>query len=327
LGFAVGLALAAFLMESYGLPRILDLLGRAGWLGLMAVVLFHLIQVLFSAAAWRAVAGPTLPQPPLRTFLTLRWVREGVNNLLPVAQIGGELVAARLLWRRGVPLAQAVAGAIVDLTVEMLTQVGFTLLGLALLLLTVGSGVAGAAWGGLAAAAAVAAGFLAAQWLGLGRLLEAGLVRLGALIGWEGGAEMEGLHAALVGLYRAPRRLAGAAFCHSLSWLLGGAEVCLALHLLGRDVGPAAGLVIESLGQAFKAVAFAVPGALGVQEGGLVVVCGLFGLRPDLALALSLTKRLREAVLGVPALAAWRWLAGSPHRTAANPVPPSGALR
>lgn len=323
LGFAAGVALSAWLLSSYGVAAIFGLLARAGW-GLVPVVLFHVPQLVASAAAWRAIAGPTRPQPSLREFAVLRWVREGANNLLPVAQIGGEFIAARLLRRRGVPLVRAVAGAVGDLTMEMVTQIAFTLLGLGLLLLLVGGGgVARAVVGGLAVAAAAAVGFVAAQNLGLASLIERGLARLGAATGWAGFGEVEGLHAAITGLYRAPRRLLRAAGWHSLSWLLGGVEVCLALHVLGRDVGIGPGLVIESLGQALKAAGFAVPGALGVQEGGLIVVCGLFGLSPELAIALSLVKRLREVAFGVPALLAWhRMEAGAP---AADPERPEAA--
>ena len=97
-----------------------------------------------------------------------------------------------------------------------------------------------------------------------------------------------------------------------MSWLLGGVEVCLALHLLGTDVGLAEGIVIEALGQALKAAGFAVPGAIGVAEGGYVVVCHLFGIAPDVAIALGLVKRLREVALGLPALLAWQGLEARP---------------
>jgi uncharacterized membrane protein YbhN (UPF0104 family) len=93
-----------------------------------------------------------------------------------------------------------------------------------------------------------------------------------------------------------------------LSWALGAVEVALAAHYLGRSVTLAQAFIIESLGQAVKAVGFAVPGALGVQEGGLILVCGLFGITPVTAIALSLIKRLREIVLGVPGLLAWGWV-------------------
>jgi uncharacterized membrane protein YbhN (UPF0104 family) len=125
-------------------------------------------------------------------------------------------------------------------------------------------------------------------------------------LGWAGTANVEGLHKALIDCYRSPRRVALAALWQMVSWLLGGVEVCLALHFLGRDVGIGAGLIIESLGQALKAVGFAVPGALGVQEGGYIVICQALGLAPELAIALSLMKRLREVTLGVPGLIFWQ---------------------
>ncbi len=303
----IGLALAAWLIGANDVGRIVGLLRNAGWFGIAAVVAFHLVQLYCSAASWWVITGPTRPRPSLRTFIVLRWVREGVNNLLPVAQIGGEFVASRLLGQRGVPLAPAIAGTVADLTMEMVTQIAFTLLGLALLLHSVGNGgIANTVLGGIGAAVVVAAVFLGAQWFSFA--IEKGLLRLGQALGWTGAGQVTGLHAALTACYRAPRRLALSAFWHSVSWLLGGIEVCLALHFLGHDVGIGPGLVIESLGQALKAVGFAVPGALGVQEGGYIVVCQLFGLSPEVAIALSLMKRLREVVLGVPGLVAWQRL-------------------
>ena len=304
-----GLGLAAWLLAAYGVHRILALLEGAGW-GILLVVAVHLVQMLFSAQAWRVIAGRTRPRPSLAGFIMLRWIREGVNNLLPVAQIGGEVIAARLLRRRGVRLTQAVAGTVADLTMEMLTQIGFTLLGLGLLLLTVGGGEDTVRWVvlGLAFGALAAAGFVAAQWFGLARAVEWLVLRLGRAFGWTDMGEITGLDDALRRTYRGAPRLLLAATNHMVSWLLGGAEVCLALHLLGHAVGFAPGLVIESIGQALKAAGFVVPGALGVAEGGLIVVCHLYGISPEVAIALALMKRLREVGLGVPALAVWQRL-------------------
>ncbi len=318
IGGVAGLALAVWLLASYGVGRILDLLALAGWVGVLSVTLFHLVQVLFSAAAWRIIAGPTEPRPSLWRYGVLRWLREAVNNLLPVAQIGGEFVAGRVLQRWGVPLAPAIAGTVADLTMEMLTQILFTLLGLVLLLYSVGhSNIADYVISFLGVACLVAAGFLGAQWLGLAAAIERGLMRLGRSLGWSGTGKVEGLHKALLDCYRAPKRLFWAACSHSLSWLLGGAEVCLALHFLGHDVSLSAGLIIESLGQALKAAGFAVPGALGVQEGGYIVICQLFNLSPEVAIALSLMKRLREVVLGVPGLVMWQRMEFRTRRAAA----------
>ena len=311
-GGAVGVALAVWLLRNYGLGRILDVLGRAGWLGVIAIVSFHLPQMLCSALGWQAIAASAgEPQPPLRSYFLLRWIREGVNNLLPLAQIGGEFIAARLLQRRGLPLAGAIAGTIADLLVEVATQILFTLLGVLLLVQLNGRGdFEGLALRGLLLATLVVAAACAAISLGAVAWLERAILRLGQSLGWPGTARIGGLHVALVGCYRSPSRIALAGAWHLASWLLGGIEVCLALHFLGRDVGIATGLVIESLGQAAKSIGFAVPGAVGVQEGGYVVICGVLGIEPQIAIALSLLKRLRELLLGIPGLVLWQRASG-----------------
>jgi putative membrane protein len=268
-------------------------------------MLFHVPQLLCSALGGRAIAGASELRP--RNWLSLRWIREAVNNLLPSAQIGGELVAARLLRRRGVPLGAAIGGTIADLMMEMATQVLFTVLGVVLLVHLVGhTATTDVVMKGLLFAALVVATVFAALWLGLAAVIEKAVLRMGRSLGWPATAQVSGLHAALVSCYRSPARVAGAALWHLASWLLGGIEVCLVLHFFGHDVGLGPGTIIESLGQAAKAAGFAVPSAIGVQEGGYVLVCRLLGISPEIAIALSLVKRLREVVLGIPGLILWQ---------------------
>jgi hypothetical protein len=47
-------------------------------------------------------------------------------------------------------------------------------------------------------------------------------------------------------------------------------------------------------------------GALGVQEGGLILLGAVVGLAPEVALALSLVKRIRELLVGLPGLLVWQ---------------------
>lgn len=305
---ALGVALAVWLLKSYGISRILDVLTRVGWFGMIVIVLFHLPQMLLSALGWQIIAAsPTERRPRLQTYFLLRWIRESVNNLLPLAQIGGEFVAARLLRRRGVPLASAIGITVADLLMEGATQVVFAVVGVVLLAHLVGhSNITELAVRGLLIAALIVAGAFVAIWLGVTSVVERGLLRLGESLGWPSTARIGGLHAALVSCYRSPARVLLAGYSQLTSWLLGGIEVWLVLHFFGRDIGLDAGVVIESLGQAAKSIGFAVPSAAGVQEGGYVVVCGVLGIPPEIALALSLVKRLREIALGLPGLVLWQ---------------------
>jgi hypothetical protein len=68
-----------------------------------------------------------------------------------------------------------------------------------------------------------------------------------------------------------------------LGWLAGTGQVYLILQLIHHPIGWTIALLLESLGQAIRGAAFAIPGALGVQEGGYLLLAPLAGLPPDAA--------------------------------------------
>ena len=295
-GGVTGAALGVGLLTYYGLDSVLSLLRNAG-IGILPVIAFHITQLWLTGQAWRTLGRSAAPGT---SFLMIRWIREGIGSLVPMGQVGGIAVAVRLLSRRGVPPAEAVATTVTDLSLEMATQIVFTLMGTAILLQMFDPApLALPLVTGVVALLCMTGALAGAQWLGLGRIAERLARRSGRF------SAIEGLHEAILDTYREPRRLAVAGFCHLLAWSLGSVEICLAFHALGHDIGLAQGFVIESLGQMFKAVSFAIPSALGVQEGGYVLICNLLGIPPDLALALSLIKRLRDVALGAPSIALW----------------------
>jgi uncharacterized membrane protein YbhN (UPF0104 family) len=104
-------------------------------------------------------------------------------------------------------------------------------------------------------------------------------------------------------MWREPRAILACTGWKLASWLLGTFEVWIALTLLGAPVGLLEALIVESLIEAVRGAAFLVPSALGVQEAGLVLLGSAIGLSADVALALSLVKRARELLVGLPGLA------------------------
>jgi putative membrane protein len=184
----------------------------------------------------------------------------------------------------------------------------FTMLGLSLLLASVrGAGVSGSAIAGLALSALGAVAFYLMQRRGLFSATANFLRGVVPAVEWS--SVLDGAGATDVWirrLYRHPRSLAVAEIWHALSWVLGAGETWLALSFLGHPVELRTAIVIESLGEAIRTGAFPVPAALGVQEGGFVLLGGLFGLTPDVSVALSLAKRVRELVLGIPGLIVWQ---------------------
>jgi len=271
----------------------------------------HAGQLFLSALAWRSLLGRAVGRG---TAFRLRVVRESVDSLLPVAQVGGEILAVGLLARRGVPPTLAGAGTALDLLVEGATLPVVILLGLGTLWLLGGDVRAlPAVLGAVALGIAGAAGFALAQRFGLLRLIEAVARRLPPAM------RVDGLHQELLARARNRRALASTAILHVAAWSGGAFEVWLAMWALGHsvEIGPA--FVIESLGMAARGAGFAVPGALGVQEGGFVAAAALFGIPPETALALSALKRVREVAVGLVGLALWRM-----ERMGSKPLPPLG---
>ena len=135
-------------------------------------------------------------------YFWLRWIRGSTDGVVPIVPLSGELVATRILGLRRTPLAGA--GVIVDLTAELIAQLLFAILGLALL---------------------------------------------------------------------------------------------MASHPGSRHL---------------------VPLNAGVQEGAYVLIGSLLGLPAGLALALSLLKRARDLIKGVPALLVWQFIEGKELRRPAD---------
>ncbi|MDA0664967.1 MAG: lysylphosphatidylglycerol synthase domain-containing protein, partial [Proteobacteria bacterium] len=303
----LGGGLFTTLIVWYGAADILAGVVAIGW-GILPVILFRIALLVVDMLSWHVLI-PREKRIPGGQLFWIRWVADSVNTLLPVARIGGEFLRALMLHRRGVEGPIAGASVMVDLTAGILTQFIFSLVGVmafaaivggshnTILNLTIGLALFGA---GLAA-------FYALQrsgpFLRLARLMER-FARVNAWAVFTGGAAA--LDAAVIAMYRQRRATTLCCFWRIVGWVAGTGEVWLILTLLGHPVTLTEAFVLESLGQAARSAGFMIPGGLGVQEGGLILIGNHIGLTPELALTLSLIKRGRELIVGIPGLVAWQ---------------------
>ncbi|MCJ2123637.1 lysylphosphatidylglycerol synthase domain-containing protein [Methylobacterium sp. J-077] len=329
IGTLIGLGLAIWLVATNDLSAVAAAFGRIGLVGFAGVTLVRALVVLVCGLAWARILDGLSPAPA-SSCLILRFVREGINVLLPVASVGGDVLGARLLTFWGVTGTLAAASVLADLLFQVGTLALFAGLGAGLLSRVEGPAAAELAqWTlrTLAVAGLAVAAFFALQRTGIVRVLEDRVAALGRRFVRETETRPEPaprIQGALDTVWAAGRRgrLAQSFALHALAWLLGAAEVAVVLTCIG--VGPISLseiLVIEALSQAIKAAAFLVPSGLGVQEGGLVLVCGLFGIDAGTAIALSLARRIPDVVLGLPALLVWQNLEA--RRTGVRPATPT----
>lgn len=299
IAWLLGVAALAALIAFNNPTRIADGIAALGW-WLVAIVAWHVFPLLIDARAWQLLYRR---RPSVPALLTAIWIGEGVNGLFPIPHLG-EIARARIA-RQTAQRGEAAATVVVDLTLGVATELVFALLGVALL----------ATWSHklgavrfLAPVGAVILGSVLAFYF----LQRAGLFALAVRIAhrWSDAARRRfdvdsaaALDEAVRQIYLRRGPLIQSAIWRLAGWLVGSGETWLVFYALGQPIGVADAIVIESLGHAARSAAFVIPGGLGVQDGALLALSAALGLGPEAGLVLALTKRLRELILGVPALA------------------------
>ena len=303
---SIGVLLFVGVLVSQDLSAIIATLARAGW-GLLLVALFHLLPLLLDAIAICVLFELGSSRSPYRDSLLARWVGESANSLMPAGQIGGPVLMARHLVQRGMLGQDAAAAITVSTTLQTFAQIVFALIGVILL----GAQTSHSSPLALRTSALIASAFLAVQVGGFyliqrrglfGKLMRA-VRRFSAKRDWsQWVTQAQAIDLAVEGTYRRNGAVTTSFLLSLVGWIVGTGEVYLIALFLETPVTWRDALLLESLGQAIRGAGFAIPGALGVQEGGYLLLGPLAGLSPDAALALSLAKRARELLLGLPGL-------------------------
>ena len=318
IGALLGLALLVTLLIRADYPAILHTLGSGGW-QLLWLVPYRALFFLLYAIGWLALLRPY--DPGHRTSLGyLFWVasvREAVDRLLPVASVGGSIVGIRLVRWRGLATAPIAASVIVEIVLTLIVLYLFTAMGLFLL---AEFGAAGQAYHRvlLAFLLTLPVPVASALLLRYGSAFKRLQRFLRPLVGESTLSEQAAsLDHELRASMRRVWRLLPAGALQFAAFVSVSFEIWFALRLFGHPVGWGTAVVLESMTQALRHLAFVVPAGIGVQEAGLVVFGHALGVGADLALAVSMAKRMREVLCGVPPLLSWQWLEG--RRLSANP--------
>jgi putative membrane protein len=307
----LGVALLIGLVIRADLAGMVQTLALAGW-KLLWLIPYRALYFLLYAIGWLILLRPydQQRQAGLGYLFWVTSVREAVDRLLPVASIGGSVVGIRLMrWRR-LAAAPVSATVVVEILLTLCVLYLFTALGLYLLFDLQATGpeyrrLLLAFLFSLPAPLAVALllryGSVFAR---LQRLLRP-LVGESALSDGAAALDRE-LRACLSRGWA----LLGVATLQLVAVTSGAFEIWLVLRLCGHPVGAGAALLLESMIQALRHLAFFVPAGLGVQEAGLVLFGHVLGISSELALAVSTAKRMREILCGLPPLLSWQWLEG-----------------
>lgn len=300
-----GLGVAIFLVMDGGAELVLSTFAAAGW-GIVVVTLIHFLHMLLAGRGWQVLWHPSR-RPKISLFVWVLWVREAVNALLPVARIGGEVAALRIMRKSGMPLSSVVGSLMVETTLSVATTFLFVLMGLFILGWRVPEHGMFLQWGlGLLVAALCLGVLFALQKYGAFSLLSR-IVNMFAKGKFEH-LHMSGkkLDRAVAAFYGRPARLFSCTFWSFIAWGVGALEIWAALHFLGYNASISDAIILEAMIMATGSAAFFVPASLGVQEGTFLIFGRLLGIPDETCLALALVRRSRDILLMVPGLLIWQ---------------------
>lgn len=279
-------------------------LGAGGWVVmLLPSVLMYLVDCL----GWQFTLGQYKTAVPLPRLFVIRTAGELVNATTPTASVGGEPLKAQLLKQYSIPMVEGLASVIVAKTTMTIAQIVYILLGIGLgvWILSRSESVQAHHVSGLAAGLSLAlllfatALFILMQRRGLFtflfRILGRWRIRLVSLEARR--EKLLALDESIMSFYsraRTPFFLSTITFL--LGWCVEAIEVYVILLYLGEPIDVFTALSIDALSTFIKGGTVFIPGSVGAQEAGNVMLLKAYGYSDVTGMTFALLRRGRELV-------------------------------
>ena len=300
----VGLLTLILIVWHIGPGQIYDAAAQLGPVALLVLLIPSLIMYVVEAYGWKVTLGPSAKNIPFWRVLAIRTAGEVVNMTTPTAYVGGEPLKAYLLKKHQVPMVEGLASVIIAKTTMTIAEVLFILLGIALGVWLLGGNDSS---GHTVAAALVSVGLLAfgtaafmfVQRQGLFTWLLGFLRKIGLRIAYLEAREekLRSLDRTILTFYRDNRP----AFYSStglffLGWMAEALEVYVIIYYLGGPAMALSAISIGALSVFIKGGTFFIPGSLGAQDGGNMLLLRAFGYSDVTGITFALLRRFRELV-------------------------------
>lgn len=325
--FFLGLGLLIGGAAWLGTDSIIKSFLTVGFQGISLLTLWQVLIILLLSWAWYTI----YPHIELIRFIWARFLREGAATCLPFSQVGGILLSIRAVCYKkyryiknpeNLTLAQGISLNIVDVTTETLAQVIFILSGISLLIM--------GQYHDTLRNMTVPGTHISLKWfiiigivflfLGIGCLIwsqRQGMTLIRKIVGFlskniaqqwgdQITASTENLQDSLNRIWSHPTNVLFSCLLHLIGWFAGAVGTWLCYQFLGASINISQAITIEALVCVALSVGFLVPASVGIQEGAYVILGSIFGIDPHLSFSLSLLRRARDILIGIPTLLLWQ---------------------
>ncbi len=293
----LGAGVLAYLLYHLGVKQVFQQLALVGW-GWPVIIGQEVLPILANTAGWRYTFTAPHRTVSFWELFKMRQAGDAFNYLIPSATVGGELLRINLL-RQSLSIAPGAASVTLAKFTQSLGQALFIALGLALAapFAPLKAGLLPWLWVLLSGCLLFLLLILAALWWGMfsrvGNFLREWLPhRVGRFLPVDKIGELDSYIASF--LKSQQGNFWTSTGCFGLGWALGAVEVFLIFHFLGLPIDLPTAITVETLSVFIDGVLFFVPGKLGTQEGGKVLIFMSLGLPPVSGLAFGIIRRIRE---------------------------------
>jgi uncharacterized protein (TIRG00374 family) len=310
---SLGALLLGCLIYESGPAKIVSDLGLVGG-GLISIVALELVVDGFNTLGWWFTFPGDVRRGSFRTLFLVRLAGTALNQTLPAASMGGEPAKVFLLQPH-FAAATAIATVMTSRLIFSFSKAGFIAFGSMLTWrqFQLPPGFAIAVVIGFIATLSGILLFLLLQLRGFTAAATAILARLPVPERWAHGIQRlaPGVDEEIIAFYRSrPLDLALAVLSHQLAFFCGVLQVSLLLGWLGLPRGFGISLAIESFSMLLGFVTFVVPGSIGVQEGGKLLVFTALGLPAAAGITVGIAFRLTSIAGSAAGLLAFAALKG-----------------
>ena len=317
----LGVAVLCGLVLHIGPSVLAAEIGKLGF-NFAWILVPSVVSYVLDALGWRCTLGRHAEKIRFDRLFMIRMAGEAVNYTTPGLYLGGEPMKAYLLSRHQVPLVDGMASVVTAKTTMTFAEVTFIMIGVGLstALLAHSGDLLMPSLVGLGLLGFGAGLFMAVQRFGLFISLLRVLERLGVKIAWLQAREhkLQALDDAIRDFYVRDRRGFLCSFLAFFAgWLVGAVEVYLILYFLGLPVDWPTAVALEALAVFAKGGTAFIPGSVGGQEAGTVLLFVAFGYTEAAGVAFAVVRRLREIVW----IAFGLWALGMQNRSSSPPEP------
>ena len=301
----IGLIVLGLLVWHIGPGNIYDAASELGPVTLLVILLPSVLMYAIEAYGWKVVLGQASKGVAFWRLLTIRTAGEVVNITTPTAFVGGEPLKVYLLNKHHqVPISDGGASVVIAKTTMTIAEVVYILAGVAIGFWLLGSG---ASAGQTITAALVSIGLLVCSIAGFVFIQHRGLfasilslikklgLRIKALEAQE--AHLRSIDQTILNFYSHHQRTFIASIgVYFFGWLAESLEVFGIIYALGGSVSFLAAISIGAFAVFIKGGSFFIPGSLGAQEAGNLLLLQAFGYSDVTGLTFALLRRFRELV-------------------------------